>query len=138
MKIRALSSLLLVTCTASASPCDGVDRSLSERAKSQLTSVISRNAKIVPAEFLQSYRYRGWHIVNINSYGKDKGLLLFKDAHKQETCLMILGGDVAANEESEIRKVVLKNAKNISSRLVACLEHVTRGRASYTRRVPLL
>lgn len=117
MKIRAFCFLMLVASSASATPCDGVDRSLSESRKSQLASIISTKLNVEPVDILQSYRYLNWHVVYINNHGANKGILYFHDESKQSTYLTIWGG----NEMREGKKVVLSNANIIPSKLVGCI-----------------
>ncbi|MDD5299330.1 MAG: hypothetical protein PHD65_02430 [Gallionella sp.] len=137
MKFLFLSLTSLVTCTALASPCDGVDTSLSESRKNQLASVIPKKFNIESTEILQSYQYLHWHVIYINNHGNDKGFLYFYDNPMQNIYLTVWDGSVT-NEESEIKKFILSNAKIIPSKLRVCIEHATRSNAIKTRQHPLL
>ena len=129
MKLLAFSLLSLVTCAVSASPCDGVDRSLTEDRKSQLAPVIAKQLNIESAAILQSYSYRGWYIIYVSTHVSDEAFLFFNVDPTQGKYLTTWGGGAAANEEPEIKQWVLKNAKGIPSKLAGCFAwHVTKDR----------
>jgi hypothetical protein len=129
MKFLAFYLLLFATCAASASPCDGVNRSLTEDRKTQLAPVIAKQLNIESAEILQSYSYRGWYIIYVNTHMSDEAFLFFSTDPTKSKYLTTWGGGAAASEEPEIKQWVLKNAKGIPSKLAGCFAwHVTKGR----------
>lgn len=129
MKLLALCLLSFASCAASASPCDGVDRSLSANRKSQLAPVIAKQLNVESAEILQSYRYRGWYIIYVGTHVSDEAFLFFSGDPTQGKYLTTWGGGAAASEEPEIKQWVLKNAKGIPPKLAGCFAwHVTKDR----------
>jgi hypothetical protein len=129
MKFLAFCLLSLVTCTVYASPCDGVDRSLTEDRKSQLAPVIAKQLNVETAKILQSYRYRSWYIIYVNTHVSDEAFLFFSSDPTLNKYLTVWSGGAAVHEELEIKKWVLNNAKGIPPKLAGCFAwHVTKAR----------
>lgn len=123
MKIITFIFLSLVSCATTARPCEGIDLSLNQDLKDSLIPIISKKLHVESTEILQSYGYLDWHVIHIKSYGNNKGFLYFHDNSMYNTYLAVWGGG-ANNEALEIKKIILSNAKIISSKLVRCIEHV--------------
>jgi hypothetical protein len=129
MKLIAFCLLSLVAGAVSASPCDGVDRSLNENRKSQLAPVIAKQLNIESAEILQSFRYRTWYIIYVNTHVSDEAFLFFNSDPTRSKYLTVWSGGAASHEEPEIKKWVFNNAKGIPSKLAGCFAwHVAKGR----------
>lgn len=129
IKLLAYFLLSLVVCNVYASHCDGVDRSLTEDRKNQLAPVIAKQLNVESAEILQSYRYRSWYIIYVNTLVSDEAFLFFSSDPTRSMYLTIWSGGAAVYEEPEIKKWVLNNAKAIPSKLAGCFAwHVTKAR----------
>jgi hypothetical protein len=129
VKSVALALALFVPAVAHATPCDGVDRTLSDARKSQLAPVIARQMKIESADILQSYKYAGWYIIYVNTHVSDEAFLFFGGDPLQSKYLTAWGGAAAVFEGPQIRRWVFKNAKGIPTKLASCFAwHVTKDR----------
>jgi hypothetical protein len=106
-----------------------VDRSLTGDRKSQLAPVIAKQLNAESAEILQSYRYRTWYIIYVNTQVSDEAFLFFSSDPTQSKYLTVWSGSAAVHEEPEIKQWVLNNAKGIPSKLAGCFAwHVTKAR----------
>ena len=129
MKFLAFSLFLMVSFNASATPCDGVDRSLSEVRKNQLAPVIAKQLNVKSVEILQSLSYRNWFIIYANTHVSDNPFLFFSGDPTLGKHLTVWSGAATVDEEPEIKQWVLNNAKGIPSKLAGCFAwHVTKGR----------
>lgn len=129
MKNITFAFLLAVSFSAWASPCTGVDRQLTEERKVELAPVIAKQLNIESAEILQSYRYRGWYIIYVNTHVSDEAFLFFKGDPIKSRYLTTWGGGATKYEGSEITRWVRAKAKGIPKKLAACFSwHVTRDR----------
>ena len=119
----------MVTFNVSATPCDGVDRSLSEVRKNQLAPVIAKQLNVKSVEILQSFSYRNWFIIYANTHVSDNPFLFFSGDPTLGKQLTVWSGAATVDEEPEINQWVLNNAKGIPSKLAGCFAwHVTKGR----------
>jgi hypothetical protein len=129
MKLATLALFVMFSCHAWATPCSGVDRTLTEKRKSELSPVIAKQLNIESAEILQSYQYRGWYIIYVGTHVSDEAFLFYKGDPTKSQYLTTWGGAAATNEEPEIKQWTLKNAKGIPSKLAGCFAwHVTKER----------
>jgi hypothetical protein len=129
MKHLAFALLVAISCHAWATPCTGVDRQLTEERKAELAPVIVKQLNIESAEILQSYRYRGWYIIYVNTHVSDEAFLFYNGDPSNSRYLTTWGGGAARNEGPEITRWVRDNARGIPSKLAACFSwHVTRDR----------
>ncbi len=129
MKHITFAFLLAVSYSAWATPCKGVDRQLTEERKVELAPVIAKQLNIESAEILQSYRYRGWYIIYVNTHVSDEAFLFYNGDPTKSRYLTTWGGGASRNEGSEITRWVRDNAQGIPNKLAACFSwHVTRDR----------
>lgn len=129
MKHLAFALLVAVSCRVWAAPCTGVDRQLAEERKAELAPVIAKQLTIGSVEILQSYRYRGWYIIYVNTHVSDETFLFYKGDPTKSRYLTAWSGGAARNEGSAITQWVRANASGIPSKLAACFAwHVTRDR----------
>jgi hypothetical protein len=68
--------LVLMASIACASPCDGIDRSLTPAQSAALAPIISEQRQAKSVEVLQSYRYESWSIIYIDTPEADRAFLL--------------------------------------------------------------
>jgi hypothetical protein len=129
MKRIALALALVVQAVAHATLCNGVDRTLTEERKGQLSPVIASQMNIESAEILQSYKYAGWYIIYVNTHVSDEAFLFFGGDPLQNKYLTAWGGAAAVFEGPQIKRWVQKNAKGIPAKLASCFAwHVTKDR----------
>jgi len=144
VKFSAITVVILFSCPVAviASPCAGIDRSLSETRKEQLAPVISThlNSQLAPgiagrinlktSDVLQSFRYGKWHIVYVNTHLTDEPFLFYQsDPVQSRSYITIWAGAATRNEEDAIRQWVRTNAPSIPNKLSNCFAwHVTKDR----------
>jgi hypothetical protein len=104
----------------SASPCDNVDRSLTDNSKAALAPVIARQLHAQKVDVLQSYRSDGWTILYVNSHDSDETFLFYPHDPLHTRYITMWSGGAAWNEEQSIRKWTLKNAPGIPPKLASC------------------
>jgi hypothetical protein len=113
----------------SVSPCDNVDRSLTDTSKTVLAPVIASQLHAKKVDVLQSYRFDGWTILYVNSHDSDETFLFYSHDPLHNRYITMWGGAAAWNEEQSIRKWTLKNAPGIPRKLASCFAwHVTSDR----------
>ncbi|MFA7400765.1 MAG: hypothetical protein WCZ98_09815 [Sideroxydans sp.] len=139
MKIAIYIFSLLLSCNAFASPCDGVDFSISEKRKVQLAPYIAKqdnnNEKV---EILKSYSFRGWHIFFVNRFVADEMYFFYSGEPSQSKYLSTWSGDTSDTNELEVKQYVISETKGIPSELAGCFAwRVTRG-MDYERTTPHL
>ena len=114
---------------ASATPCDGVDRDLSDAHKAQWASPIAKQLGVAKVDVLQSFAFGGWHIVYVNTYETDEAFLFYAEDPRTSRYLTHFSGAAMADEEFEIRAWEMKSAPGIPARLAECFAwHVTKHR----------
>ena len=118
-----------IAMDAVASPCDGVDRTLSDVRKTELAPRIAGQLKVQSVDVLRSFRYLNWYIINVDTHVSDEGYLFFAGDPLKSKYLTLWGGAATASEGREIERWVQQNAKGIPRRLAACFAfHVTKAR----------
>jgi hypothetical protein len=110
MKLFALAVLFVFSSLTFASPCDRVDRNLSEERKNFLAPIVTAQvARELPAvqsvEVLQSFRLGHWHIIKVETHVSDEGYLFYKDDPAKTKYLTVWGGSVPATDD-EYRFIV--------------------------------
>ena len=111
-------------------PCNGVDRSLSESRKKELASAIAKQERLESVDVYQSFTADGWTIVYVDTHISDKPYLFYSgDPVTAKSAVTAWSGAALVFETSEIKEWVLKNAPGISDRLASCFAwHVTLNR----------
>ena len=77
MRIAFVILTLMIATVASANPCDGIDRSLSQARKIKLAPVIAKEEKVAKVEVLQSFRSGNWYIIYIENHVSDEPFLFY-------------------------------------------------------------
>jgi hypothetical protein len=126
---QCLWLVLAVSPVWAASPCDGVDRSLTKERKETLAPVIAKQLNVKRVDVLQSFRYAKWSIIYIDNHESDNGFLIYSGDPLRSHYITVWGGVALPKEEQEIRKWTIKNAAGIPPRLAGCFAwHVTNDR----------
>ncbi len=129
--IIALSILGVVVSTdaQSASPCDGVDRSLTSKGKAVLSPRIARQLHSQSVDILQSFRVDGWTILYVDSHEADEAFLFYSRNPAASNFITLWSGAARKDERSHIKDWTLKNAPGIPLKLAECFAwHVTNDR----------
>ena len=126
----SLALLLAVTPLAyAASPCDGVDRTLSVAQKTTLAPAIASQLHVPSVDVLQMFRLRPWRIVYVATHQSDNGFLFYAQDPLTHPAVTSWAGGAAPDEQASIRHWVLTHAHGIPSRLAECFAwHVTQHR----------
>ena len=97
----------------SASPCDNVDRSLTDKSKAALAPVIARQLRAKKVDVLQAFRFGGWTIIYVDSHNSDPPYLFYSHDPLHEHYVTLWSGAAAFFEEQEIKDWTRKNAPGI-------------------------
>jgi hypothetical protein len=120
----------IITLAANASPCDGIDRSLSDTRKAQLELVIAKGERVAKIQVLQSFKSGSWQIIYIENYVSDEPFLFYPSDPMITKPITAWSGAATIHEEKEMKAWALKNAPGIPEDLASCFAwHVTLGRA---------
>jgi len=110
-----------------ASPCDGVDRSLTEQRKAALTRAIA--ARFEEVEVLESFRFGGWTILAVQPQSTDEAFFFYSHDPMASRAIAMWAGAAAYFEGPSVERWTLKNAAGIPTRLASCFAwHVTKDR----------
>jgi hypothetical protein len=113
----------------SASPCDTVERSLTDKSKAALSPEIAKQLRAQRVDVLQSFRFEGWTIIYVDSHEADEAFLFYSHDPLHSRYITMWSGAAAINEEQSIRAWTLKNARGIPPKLASCFAwHVTNDR----------
>lgn len=119
----------LLSLAASAAPCDGIDRTLTDARKTELAPVIAKQIKVKAVDVLQSYREGTWHIIYAKTHVTDNAFIFFKADPLKSPYVVAWGGQARPDEEKDIARWVNSKAKGIPPMLAKCFAwHVTKDR----------
>ena len=117
-------------CAWSRSPCDSVDRQLTDKRKVDLAPEIARQLDVEKVDVLKSFRLEGWTIIYVDSHEADEAFLFYSHDPLHSHYVTMWGGVAMKNEQRSIRAWTLKNAPGIPPKLAGCFaRYVTIGRA---------
>lgn len=133
LAVAVLSLSISGVCFAS--PCDGVDRSLTDRQRTAWTPAIKKQLAttllpdVARVDVLQSFRYNRWRIVYVDSHASDEIFLFYSGDPLTSRYVTWWAGAAQISEERETRDAILKNAPSIPLKLANCFAwHVTNDR----------
>ena len=129
--VRYIVAVLFLTfsATVGASPCDGIDRSLTAEAGRALASAVSKQMQKANVDVLQSFRSGEWRIIEIDTHDADNAFLFYAHDPVSNSYITLWSGAAASDEEEGIRTWALNNAPNIPLRLATCFAwHVSKER----------
>ncbi|HEX4858139.1 MAG TPA: hypothetical protein VFV17_03905 [Usitatibacteraceae bacterium] len=128
----------LATLSASALPCDRIDRSLTDAWKAQNLSAITRHVRrdlgvagtgtnAGPIEIQALFRSGIWAIVRVDPRIADETWLFYRKApHEGRDFVAAFTGEVKAGEGAAVRKWLRKNVLGLPRELGSCFVwHVT-------------
>lgn len=112
------------------SPCDGVDRGLTDSSKVKWAPMIARQLHAKKVDVLQSFRFEGWYIIYVDTHESDETFLFYSHSPLRSHFVTMWSGGAAMNEEQSIKSWTLKNAPGIPQKLAGCFAwYVTNGRS---------
>jgi hypothetical protein len=112
-----------------ASPCDGVDRSLTMMLQAAWAPEIAKQLGMKSVYVLQAFRFKGWSIIYVDTRQTDQVYLFYANDPLTSHYVTLWGGDAAMDEEDDTRAWTLKNAPGIPPKLASCFAwHVTKDR----------
>ena len=118
-------------CAWSQSPCDGVDRRLTDTTKAALAQEIAKQLGAQKVDVLQSFRFEGWTILYVDSHEADEVFLFYSHDPLSSHFVTMWSGAAKRTEERSIRKWTLKNAPGIPPKLARFFAwYVTKGSRS--------
>jgi hypothetical protein len=113
----------------SASPCDGVDRGLTDKSKAEWAPVIAKQLHAQKVDVLQSFRFEDWSIIYVDTHESDNAFLFYSHGPLRSHYVTVWGGAAMKDEEQSIKVWALKNAPGISQKLAGCFAwYVTNAR----------
>jgi hypothetical protein len=127
---RWLSMLFLtVALPVSATPCTGIDRTLTAAQKHTWAQAIATQMNLPSVDVLQVFRDGSWRVIYIDTHRSDNGFLFYRDDPSRSHYVTVWAGMAQANEESSIEQWVHANVPGIPSALAQCFAwHVTQDR----------
>lgn len=129
---KVLTGLALVSATSlmwAASPCEGIERGLTNNRKQALAPKIASELRLKKVDVLQSFKLGSWEIIYVGTYVSDELFLFYPANALKVKHVTEWGGAAFMNEEEDIKRWTLKNAPGIPPRLAACFAwHVTKDR----------
>lgn len=113
----------------SASPCDSVDRGLTDNSKAEWVPVIASRLHAQKVDILQSFRLEDWSIIYVDAHESDNAFLFYSHGPVRSHYVTLWGGAATKNEEQSIKAWTLKNAPGIPQKLAGCFAwYVTNAR----------
>jgi hypothetical protein len=110
----------------SSTPCDGVDRGLSDKRKGDLSREITKR-KGQRIDVLQSFRLNGWTILYVETFSSDEPFFFYSRDPMSSDPVTMWSGAARHDEEPQIRNWTINNAPGIPAKLASCFAwHVTR------------
>ena len=114
---------------ATASPCDGVERSLAKDRATVLARAVAGQLHLTGVDVLQSFRDAGWEILYVDTHRSDETFLFYPADPATRPAVTSWSGGASPDEEPGIRHWLRSHAPGIPARLAACFAwHVARDR----------
>ena len=137
--VIALLAIVPPSAVTAATPCDGVDRGLTNEQKNRWAPVFKQqlnngllkglSAEVNKDDVLQSFGVGGWRIVYVKTHVSDEVFLFYAGDPEKSRYVSEFSGAAAISEEKEILRGVVKDAPGIPPRLAKCFAwHVTNDR----------
>jgi hypothetical protein len=119
------------TTAPAATPCTGVDRSVTNQQKSAVAPQIAKQLGAKTVDVLQSFRAGGWSIFYVDTHQSDEAYVFYAKDPQHSRYITLWSGAARLDEGEEIKEWTLKNAPGIPGNLANCFAwHVTTGERS--------
>ena len=129
---RILGVAVFIAAASSAwaaSPCEGVNRSLTDERKAALAPEIAKQLGYKSVDVLQSFQTGTWSIIYVDTHESDETFLFYAHDPVKSRYITEWSGAAAIFEEHAIKRWTLKNAPGIPISLASCFAwHVTKDR----------
>ena len=129
----AMAGLAIHACASAATPCTGIDRSLSaaqqrnyavaieQHLNQQLGPEVQQKITTAPQDIRQVFRLGTWHIVYVHTHVSDEPFLFYPQPPDKATAYVTAwAGSAASDEAPSIRAWLRKNAPGIPPKLARC------------------
>jgi hypothetical protein len=128
--LRLLAPFLFaVSANVVVDPCDSVSRSLPNDRKAQLSAIAAGQLNATRVEVPEYFQFAGWRIIYVVPPAADEAYLFYRGDPKPANFVTQWSGAARTDEQSEIERWVLHNAKGIPKHLASCFAyHVTLAR----------
>lgn len=119
----------LIAGIAHASPCTGIDRTLTDAQKRAWAPVIARQLHVANVDVLQVFRDGDWRVIDVDTHVSDNGYLFYRSDPPHGTYVTTWAGMATEDEEASIGQWVRQNVPGIPEPLAQCFAwHVTKDR----------
>ena len=112
--------LAATTFWACASPCNSMDRGLTNEYKIALASTIAKQMHASSVDILQLFRFGTWSIIYVDTHVADEAYLFYAYDPLTSHYITLWGGGATTNEEQEIKAWTIKNVPGIPLQLASC------------------
>lgn len=130
--LQALALFFTVSSAATAAsptPCDGVDRHLSDSQKAEWAAPIAKQFGVAGVTVLQSFAFGAWRIVYVDTHETDEVFLFYHGDPRTSRYVTLWAGAAMEDEEADIRAWAMKDAPGIPAHLAECFAwHVSKHR----------
>lgn len=121
-----IALLMFFPLLSVASPCDCAKKTLTNREKTMMASIIAKQLNVPHLEVRAEYRIKQWRIVNVVPPEADDVYLFYANDPSKNHYITLWGGAASKFEENNIKKWVLRNVPGIPDKLATCFAwHVT-------------
>lgn len=112
-----------------ASPCTGIDRTLTDAQKHAWAPAIAHQLHVANVDVLQVFRAGEWRVIYVDTHVSDNGFLFYRNDPLHRTYVKTWAGAAMKDEEASIGQWVQQNVHGIPAQLAACFAwHVTQDR----------
>jgi hypothetical protein len=121
---------LAVTGAKAATPCTGVDQTLTAAEKPVLAQAAAKQLGLPTVDVLDSFHVESWQIIYVATESSDNAFLFYANDPTTHKYVALWAGAAMASEKSSIDGWALKNAPGIPAKLADCFAwHVTQDRS---------
>jgi phosphate transport system substrate-binding protein len=113
-------ALLIAACSANASSCDSVARTLSSTQKAALAATVAEQLQTASAKILHAYHVGNWSLYSVDTPGTGESFLFYRGdpSSKQYVALWTRSGTKAT--QSELRTWARMNVPGVPESLAKC------------------
>jgi hypothetical protein len=120
MKLLIASVLLVLSTTANALPCDGLENSVTPDVKAAWQIEFAKQLESAKVEYVRSFRAKDWYMIFVRPIEADDVYLFFHGDPTHTKHITLWGGLARMDEGPEIERWVLKEAPGIPKSLASC------------------
>ncbi len=125
----AIACALGASTAWAASPCDGMNRSLTNARKAALANAIAKQMQSSSVDVWNSFQYGGWSVLWVDPVDSENTFLFYANDPLTGHPVNTWGGIATRDEERGIRDWTIKNVPGIPPKLASCFAwYVTKGR----------